>query len=124
MLGLMCNGLKCKTAAIIHGFCKKSWKVKAVQIPSESLKYIYAKQNFPVTQPGFYFHNFLYFVTKKTCFYLQQLKLTHSITQTKPFLLEERVWHQTSHPHVYRRICLKFQTLATHKRQKFMCWAS
>ena len=39
---------------------QKSWKVKAVHIPSKRLKYIYAKQNFPVTQPCSYFYNFLF----------------------------------------------------------------
>ena len=39
---------------------QKSWKVKAVHTPSKRLKYIYATENFPVTQPWFYFYNFLF----------------------------------------------------------------
>lgn len=38
---------------------QKSWKMKAVHIPSKRVKYIYMKQNFPVTQPCFYFYSFL-----------------------------------------------------------------
>lgn len=102
----------------------KSWKVKAVQIPSKRLKHIYAKQNFPVTQPCFYFYNFLFpgFTTIRTCFYLHQSPVTHKFTQTKSFL-EGTVQHQTSHPHVYRCIWLKFQNLKTRKSPQFMCWA-
>lgn len=103
---------------------QKSWKVKAVHIPSKRLKYIYAKQNFPVTQPWFYFYHFLF---PWLHYHKDLLLLAPAPTDTQLYTNKTFSGRDGSapntHPHVYRCIWLKFQNLTTHKSQQFMCWA-
>lgn len=104
---------------------QKSWKVKAVHIPSKRLKYIYAKQNFPVTQPCFYFYNFLFpWLHYQKCLLLLAPAPTDTQLYTnKTFSGRDGSAPNKSPSRIQMYRTFKFQNLTTHKSQQLICWA-